>query len=112
MYALQRGPDTGLALGEFVVSAGGAEAISGETLRAAPGTPLEIGVAIGAEPRPADVRVTLVRNGSVIAAWTGSTPFRGTHRETWDGRPAVFRLDARAGGGGRLLSNPIFVKAP
>ena len=111
MYALQRGGDTGLALGEFVVTGGGAEASSGETLRAAPGTPLEISVTIGAEPRPTDVRVTLVRNGSVIAVWSGSTPLRATHREAWDGRPAVFRLDARAAGGGRLLSNPIFVKA-
>jgi hypothetical protein len=51
-------------------------------------------------------------HGSVAAVWSGSTPFRATHRETWDGRPAVFRLDARASGGGRLLSNPIFVRTP
>src|SRR5437867_1676337 len=112
MYALQRGRDTGLALTEFAAAAAGATAISGETLRAAAGAPLEVSVAIAGEPRAADVRVTLVRNGSVIAAWSGPTPFRGTHRETWDGRPAVFRLDARAGGGGRLLRNPIFVRAP
>jgi hypothetical protein len=111
MYALQRGRETGLALTEFVAAAGGAAAISGETLRAAPGTPLEVTVAVAAlEPRGADVRVTLVRNGSVIAAWSGSAPFRATHREAWDGRPAVFRLEAR-GGGARLLSNPIFVRA-
>jgi len=112
MYALQRGRDTGLALTEFVAAAGGATAISGETLRAAPGAPLEVTVAVDTvESRPADVRVTFVRNGSVIAAWSGSTPFRATHREAWDGRPAVFRLEAR-GGGARLLSNPIFVRQP
>src|SRR5207249_3143082 len=83
-------------------TAGGPSAISGETLRAAPGAPLEVTVAVDAvEPRPADVRVTFVRNGSAIAAWSGSTPFRATHREVWDGRPAVFRLEAR-GGGARL----------
>jgi hypothetical protein len=112
MYALQRGRDTGLALTEFVATAGGAAAVSGETLRPAPGTALEVTVAVAAlEPRSSDVRVTLVRSGSVIAAWSGSTPFRATHREAWDGRPAVFRLEARAAGA-RLLSNPIFVRAP
>jgi hypothetical protein len=111
MYALRRGRDTALGLTAFAAASGGAEAISGETLRATPGATLEVTVALAGEPRPADVRVTLVRNGSVAAAWSGSTPFRATHRETWDGRPAVFRLDARAGGG-RLLSNPIFVRTP
>jgi hypothetical protein len=111
MYAQQRGRDNGLAL-EFTVAAAGAAAISGETLRATPGQTLEVTVAIEATgPRPAEVRVTLVRSGSVIAAWSGAAPLRNIHRETWDGKPAVFRLEAR-GGGARLLSNPIFVKAP
>jgi len=112
MYALRRGRDTALALAAFAAASAGAEAISGEMLRATPGATLEVTVALAGEPRPADVRVTLVRNGSVAAVWSGSTPFRATHRETWDGRPAVFRLEARASGGGRLLSNPIFVRTP
>ncbi len=112
MYALQRGRDTGLALTEFTAVAGGAAAIAGETLRPAPGAPLEVAVSVDViEPRAADVRVTLVKNGAIAAAWSGSTPFRAAHRETWDGRPAVFRLEAR-GGGSRVLSNPIFVRAP
>jgi hypothetical protein len=111
MYALQRGRDTALTLSEFAAAAGDATAIAGETLRIAAGTPLEVSVGVGtAEPRQTDVRVTLLRNGSVVAAWSGSTPFRATHRETWDGRPAVFRLEARAAGT-RLLSNPVFVRA-
>jgi hypothetical protein len=111
MYALQRGRDTALTLSEFAAAAGDATAIPGETLRIAAGTPLEVSVGVGtAEPRQTDVRVTLLRNGSVVAAWSGSTPFRATHRETWDGRPAVFRLEARAAGT-RLLSNPVFVRA-
>ena len=112
MYALRRGRDTALALTAFAAASAGAEAISGEMLRATPGATLEVTVALAGEPRPADVRVTLVRNGSVAAVWSGSTPFRATYRETWDGRPAVFRLEARASGGGRLLSNPIFVRTP
>ena len=110
MYALQRSPDTALALTEFTASAGGAHAVSGQTLRPQPGTPLDVSVAlVSLQARAADVRVTLVRNGSVIAAWSSSTPFRATHHEVWDGQPVVFRFDARAAGG-RLLSNPIFVR--
>src|SRR2546428_12334781 len=112
MYGRQGGRDRGLALGEFAATAGGPGGISGGALGAAPGAPLEVTVAVDAvEPRPADVRVTFVRNGSAIAAWSGSTPFRATHREVWDGRPAVFRLEAR-GGGARPLSDPIFLGAP
>jgi hypothetical protein len=113
MYAVQQGRDTGLALTEFAATAGvAAAAISGQTLRATPGAPLEVSVAVAAlGSKPADLRVTLIRNGSIVAAWSGASPMRATHREVWDGRPAVFRLEAR-GAGGRLLSNPIFVKAP
>ena len=112
MYALQRGPDTGLALTEFTAAAGGTSAVSGQTVRATRGGPVEVTVGVGTvEPRPTDVRVTLIRNGSIVATWSGTTPLRSTHREVSDGRPAVFRLEARAAGA-RLLSNPVFVKAP
>jgi len=112
MYALQRTREAGFVLAEFAAAAGEATAVSGQTLRAAPGAPLEVGIAVAAlDPRPVAVRLTLIRNGSIVAAWSGATPLRVAHRETWDGRPAVFRLEAR-GAGGRLLSNPVFVKAP
>jgi hypothetical protein len=111
MYALQRTRDAGFALTEFAAVAGDGAAISGQTLRTTPGAPLEVTVALAAlDARPVDVRVTLIRNGSIVAAWSGATPLRARHRETWDGRPAVFRLEAR-GTGGRLLSNPVFVRA-
>jgi len=111
MYALQRGRETGLALTEFAATAGGSSAISGQTLRATAGAPVEVTVGVGTpDARPTDVRVTLIRNGSIVATWSGTTPLRSIHREAWDGRPAVFRLEARAAGA-RLLSNPVFVKA-
>jgi hypothetical protein len=85
--------------------------VAGETLRAAPGEALAVTVSVDVtELHAADVRVTLVKDGAVAQAWSGSTPFRAVYREPWDGRPAVFRLEARAGGA-RLLSNPIFVRA-
>jgi hypothetical protein len=111
MYALQRPAAAGLALAQFAVRAGERAAISGETLAAPAGTALEVHVAVEALDGSArDVRATLVRNGAVVAVWAGRTPFRQVHREVFDGAPAFYRLDTR--GLGRLLSNPIFVKAP
>jgi len=111
MYALQRTAAAGLALTQFAVRAGGGVAISGETLPAPAGTALEVLVAVDALDGSArDVRATLVRSGTVVAVWAGRTPFRQVHREVFDGVPTFYRLDAR--GPGRLLSNPIFVKAP
>ena len=110
MYALQRVAPTGLALTEFTASAPAAAAVSGETLRAREGTPIEVRIGLESLDGGArDVRVTLVRNGAVAGAWTGATPFRQAHREVFDGGPAYYRLDVR--GPGRLLSNPIFVRA-
>jgi hypothetical protein len=110
LYARQRSAQTALALSEFVASSLDARAMSGETLRPALGavTSLTIGIdAVGAAA--ADLKIMLLKNGEIAEAWTGGTPFRATYRETWDGRPTVFRLEAR-GGGGRLLSSPIFVR--
>ena len=83
--------------------------MSGETVRPALGALLSLSVGIDAEGAAADLKVVLLKNGDVAEAWTGGTPFRATYREAWDGRPSVFRLEAR-GGGGRLLSSPIFVR--
>ncbi len=111
MYALQRVADAGLALAAFTVSDGSAAAVSGGTLQARAGTALAVTVAVDALDGGArEVRVILVRNGAVAGAWRGTTPFRQVHREVFDGTPAFYRLDAR--GPGRLLSNPIFVRAP
>ena len=110
LYALQRTPQTALALGEFGATSEGARAVSGETLRPAPGSVITLAVAIEAVGAPAtDLKVVLVRSGEIAEAWTGATPFRATHRIAWDGRPTVFRIEAR-GAGGRLLSSPIFVR--
>lgn len=109
MYAVQREGDAELVLAEFSVRAGPVRAVSGETLPAAEATSIEVSMAVEKAGGPArDVRVTLVRNGTVVGAWTGPAPIRTVHREIFDGAPAFYRLDVR--GPGRLLSNPIFVK--
>ena len=111
MYALHRTAKEALELGAFTVSAGAATASSGDTLMAPPGTPIEAAVAIDASDGGAhEVRVALVRDGAVVEAWSGVTPFRARHRATFDGRPSFFRVDARGPSPHRLLTNPIFVK--
>ncbi|HEY3067290.1 MAG TPA: hypothetical protein VGL09_15965 [Methylomirabilota bacterium] len=111
MYALHRAPKEALALGAFAVRAGAATATSGDTLMAPPGTPLEVDVAIDAsDGGPQEVRVALVRDGAVVEAWSGTTPFRGRHLATFDGRSTFFRVDARGVAPHRLLTNPIFVR--
>ncbi len=110
LYARQRSPQTALALAEFAASSEATHAVSGQTLRPAMGAVMSVSIGIeAAGAAAADLKVVLIKNGEIASAWTGGTPFRATHRETWDGRPTVFRLEAR-GAGGRLLSSPIFVR--
>jgi hypothetical protein len=113
MYALQRVPDASLVLADWSVVAGDAVAVSGETVRPAPGTPIEVRIAVEATgPGVEGVRVTLVRNGAVLNGWSGDTGVRATHREIFEGQPLVFRIDTRARVPHRLVSNPIFVGRP
>ena len=109
MYAVQRARETELVLAGFAARAGAALATSGETLRVAAATPVEVSVDVETTGGPArDVRVTLVKNGVVVSVWTGPAPIRAVYRDVFDGAAAFYRLDVR--GPGRLLSNPIFVK--
>jgi hypothetical protein len=110
LYALMRTAQTALVLEQFSASSDGVTAVSGETLRPPPGETIDVVVALDAVGQPAtDLRLALVKNGVIVDNWTGVTPFRVSHREVWDGKPVVFRVEAR-GANGRLLSNPIFVR--
>jgi hypothetical protein len=108
LYAVQRTRETELVLAGFTARAGAASATSGQTLRVAAATPVAVSVDVEATGAPArDVRATLVKNGAVVAVWTGPAPIRAEHLDVFDGAPTFYRLDVR--GPGRLLSNPIFV---
>jgi hypothetical protein len=112
LYALQRSPEGALELADWTVRAGGVAGVSGETVRVAAGTEIEVRVAVDSIGTGANgVRVTLVRNGAVLDAWSGEAGVRATHREIFDGGPLVFRIDARSRPSHRLLSSPIFVIA-
>jgi hypothetical protein len=111
MYALRRTQDATLVLDEFSVIAGSDAAGSGQTIRATAGTPIAIRLAMGATPGTLPLRVSLIRNGRIVEAWSGTTPFQATHGETFDGEPAFYRVDVfGASRAHRLLTNPIFVR--
>jgi hypothetical protein len=110
-YAVEQDAGAELALTEFSVRAGSSVAISGDLARVSEAAPVEVTIAVEATAGAVaarDVRVTLVRNGTVVRAWTGPPPFRTVHRDVFDGSPTFYRLEVR--GPGRLLSNPIFVR--
>jgi hypothetical protein len=110
LYALQRLPEGQLVLADWRVAAGEVAAVSGEMLRVAEGTAVDVHVAVEAAGSGADgLRVTLVRNGSVVDGWSGDTSVRATHHEVFDGRPLVFRLEARGRTPHRILAGPLFV---
>ena len=110
MYAVQRTRELGFDLTQFAVTAGGASAGAGETLKAPAGTPIELSVAVEAsDGRSHDVRLAVVANGRPVALERGGTPFRTVYRATTDGTPLVLRVEAR-GSQQRVLSNPIFVR--
>jgi hypothetical protein len=110
LYALLRTPQMGLRLGDFVVTAAGTTARSGDRLGVPPGTPLEVQVAVEASDGSAQpIRVTLVRNGAPVEAWAGQTPFRALYRDTTAETPLVFRVDVHGRSPHRLLTSPIFV---
>jgi len=113
LYALQRLPEGTLALADWSVAAGEASVVSGETLRVPAGTVLDVRVAVDAIGETVEpFRVTLVRNGIVTEGWSGGPSIRATYRETFDGRPLVFRIEARGRAPHRILTSPIFVAAP
>ncbi|HMH52709.1 MAG TPA: hypothetical protein VK548_20905 [Candidatus Acidoferrum sp.] len=113
LYALQRLPEGALELADWSLAAGNARAVSGETLRVASGTEIEVRIAVDATGSGAGgLRVTLVRNGAVLDGWSGDASVRATYREVFDGRPVVFRIDARGRTPHRILSSPIFVSLP
>jgi hypothetical protein len=109
LYAVEQEGGAELVLAEFSIRAGASAGVSGDLLRVPEAAQVEVTVAVESTgPTTREVRVTLVRNGAVVRAWTGPPPFRVVHRDVFDGSPTFYRLDVR--GPGRLLTNPIFVR--
>jgi hypothetical protein len=98
-----------LSLREWRVASDSASASSGETLHGAPRPAVHISLAaVGADDMTATV--TLIRNGTVLFSERAALPFDRVFMDDPGGERRLFyRLEARFGANGALLSNPIFV---
>ena len=111
MYALSRTPAYALALREFSVRQGDAEAVSGGTLSASAEQPLEVRVRVSAsDGGEYPIKAVLVRTGEVAQVWAGKTPLDVVHREPFRGAASYYRLEVRGPAAHQLLTNPIFVR--
>jgi hypothetical protein len=112
LYARARTEQASLELGEFSVHVAERRAGPGERLSVPAGAPVEVRVAVESRPAvPMPLRVSLVRNGTVLEAWVGSTPFRALYRERAPAGPTVLRLDVRGPAPHRLLTSPVLLLA-
>jgi hypothetical protein len=114
-YALLRTPEEGLVLDRFqVVSPDAPPAEAGSCLALQVGARPDVHAIVGsASGKRFPVEVRLIRSGSVVQTFRGDTPLslRWTDTPLTKGSKSFFRLDIRAAGGHRLLSNPVFVDA-
>ena len=110
MYALRNSGDAELVLPDFAVIGSGAAAGMGDTLKASAGTPIEVRATVSSRSGAAHaVRVTLVKDGKVEAAWSGRTPLEIRHPDVASGRRSYYRLEARVSAADYLVANPVFV---
>jgi hypothetical protein len=122
-YARRRQPAWGLALDDWSVHHGKSDqpitttesiqAISGQTLRTASGTPVIVHLAVSAsDGRSTPVMVNVIRSGRLWRTFTAVTPFE---QRWYDNAPpaggrAYYRVEAGKGDQ-HLLSNPLFVSS-
>jgi hypothetical protein len=112
-YALLRTPDEGLVLDRFqAISPDAPPAEAGSRLALRADARPEVHAVVGsASGNRLPVEVRLIRSGSVVQTFRGDTPLslRWTDTSLAMGSKSYFRLDIRAAGGHRLLSNPVFL---
>ena len=88
---------------------------AGDTVLARAGDrPEVVAVLRATDGRRMEIEIRLVRGGTVVHALRGETPitFRWADAALPDTAKVFYRLEARGPGGHRILSNPIFVRAP
>jgi len=115
LYARQQRPEGGLILEDFrVLVPGRPPGEAGDMILARAGDrPEVVALLRAADGRRMEIEVRLVRGGTVIHAGRGETPItvRWTDAALPNPGKVFYRLEARAPGGHRVLSNPIFVRA-
>ena len=113
MYAV-RGPwPQRLVLDDFsICSSGCAEtAVSGEELQLRQPAKIRIQLALK-DSAEKTATVHLIRSGKLIRTFKDKLPINISFQDTYHrpGEKIFYRIDVRARGAGRLLSNPIFIK--
>jgi hypothetical protein len=113
MYAV-RGPyPQRLILKDFSVRSSGcdARACSGEEIKIKHTAKIRIALSLK-NPVEQNVKVRLIRSGKLIKAFEAKLPmdFEFEDKSHRKGEKVFYRIDARAGNAGTLVSNPIFVK--
>ncbi len=115
LYARQQQPEVGLILEDFQVRVPDRPpGEAGDTVLAQAGDRAEvIAVLRTTDGRRLEIEVRLVRGGTVVHALRGETPItlRWTDAALPEAGKVFYRLEARAPGGHRVLSNPIFLQA-
>ncbi|MCP3955949.1 MAG: hypothetical protein GY697_27610, partial [Desulfobacterales bacterium] len=113
MYAV-RGPyPQRLILDEFSICADGCNetAVSGQEIQIR--QPARIRVALSLKiPEAKEVVIRLIHGGKLIKTLETALPAKIEFRDSYSqpGEKTFYRVEARARGAGRLVSNPIFVK--
>ncbi len=112
MYAV-RGPyPQRLLLNKFSVCAADCEtpAVSGQELKARQTVKIQIALA-AKEPGVKKATIRLIRSGKLIQTFQAELPaiVEYKDKDLKPGEKVFYRMDARAGGAGYLVSNPIFV---
>jgi len=113
MYAV-RGPyPQRLVLDDFSVCSSlcDGNAVSGEEIELRRPAKIHIKLSLK-DPVEKTVTVRLIRSGELIRTLKGKLPLDLEIQDTYHrtGEKVFYRIDARARGAGRLMSNPIFVK--
>jgi hypothetical protein len=113
MYVVRKQGELRLQLDRFSVSPQGlsTESLPGQQLESPGPVQITLHVSAGNEAsRP--VTVNIIRDGKIVKTLQGNTPLNTSFLDefTTPGKTSYYRIDASEPAGGRLLTNPVFVK--
>ncbi len=113
MYAVQGPYPQRLILDEFSLCAAGCEAkaVSGQEIQARQAVRIRVALSLKI-PESKKVAIRLIHAGKLIRTLKTALPAKIQFQDVYyqPGEKTFYRIEARAAGAGRLLSNPIFVK--
>ncbi len=113
MYAVRGQYPQRLILNSFSVCSSGCDekAVSGEEIQIRRTAKIRIALSLK-KPVAQNVKIRLIRSGKLIKSFEGKLPMEIEFEDKYyrQDERIFYRIDARAGKAGALVSNPIFVK--